>query len=517
MRTTLLALLLLTAIPMTAQQGSDVGEVTFANSGAEKAQEPFRRGLALLHNFEYPDAAQAFKAAQQADPDFAMAYWGEAMTYTHPIWFQQDAEAARAALARFAKTPAERLAKAKTERERDYLRTLDVLYGDGSKNERDFKYADAMAELHAKYPDDVDATAFYALALLGTAHEGRDFAIYMRAAALLEEVFPSHMRHPGVLHYLIHSYDDPVHAPLGMRAARLYGGVAPNAGHALHMTSHIFIAMGMWDDVIDANRRAIDVVNAQRDARQKPHADCGHYPTWLHYGYLQQHRDDDARKALDACRASAFAESFQPAGPTDTLRGRLNEYAAMRAYHAASGLPLTHADDVTIPQGAEFDEARFTVAYGDVLASALKRDSGTLTSARGRMLALADGILKALAAKGSTNPTERMSVEVMLQEAEALQLIATGKRSLAFPILEAAAEAERGMPIEFGPPVVPKPAAELLAEQLAAAGRKADAIAAYRAALARTPGRSTSVEGLRKLDPGAAAVKMEQTPAVHVH
>ena len=126
-----------------------------------------------------------------------------------------------------------------------------------TKNERDFLYADAMAALHARYPDDVDATAFYALALLGTAHEGRDFATYMRAASLLEEVFPAHLRHPGVLHYLIHSYDDPVHAPLGMRAARVYGAVAPDAGHALHMTSHIFIAMGMWDDVIDANRRAI--------------------------------------------------------------------------------------------------------------------------------------------------------------------------------------------------------------------------------------------------------------------
>ncbi|HYK02139.1 MAG TPA: hypothetical protein VE974_10305 [Thermoanaerobaculia bacterium] len=515
MRNTLLALLLLAAVAASAQKPDDVGEVVFANSGAEAAQEPFRRGLALLHNFEYPFAADAFRAAQKADPNFAMAYWGEAMTYTHPIWFQQDAEAARAALARLGKTPAERLAKAKTDRERDYLRTLDVLYGEGSKNERDFRYADAMAELHAKYPDDVDATAFYALALLGTAHEGRDFAIYMRAASLLEEVFPSNMRHPGVLHYLIHSYDDPVHAPLGMRAAKLYGGVAPNAGHALHMTSHIFIAMGMWDDVIDANRRAIDVVNAQRAERKKARADCGHYPTWLHYGYLQQHRDDDARQALDACRASAFAEPFVSAGPADTRSGRFEEYAAMRAYHAASGQPLTRADQVTVPAGTELDEARFIVAYGDVIAAARARDSATLTSARARMLALRDGLLAAK--KGSTNPTERMSIEVMLQEAEALQLIATGKRALALPILEAAADAERAMPLEFGPPTVPKPAAELLAEQLVAAGRTADAVAAYRAALARTPGRAVSVEGLRRIEQNASKAKTEQTPAVHVH
>src|ERR1051325_5002968 len=172
-----------------------VGVVAFANSAAPAAQEPFLRGLAQLHNFEYPSAAELFRKAQEIDPSFAMAYWGEAMTHTHPIWFQQDLVAARAVL--------QRAPQAKTERERDYLHTLDVLYGEGTKNERDFKYAEAMGALHAKYPDDVDATAFYALAILGTAHEGRDFATYMRAAALLEEVFPSHMHHPGVLHYII--------------------------------------------------------------------------------------------------------------------------------------------------------------------------------------------------------------------------------------------------------------------------------------------------------------------------
>ena len=284
MRHTLLLLLFLCALPLLAQ--SDVGEVAFANSGAPEAQTAFRRGLALLHNFEYSDAAEEFRKAQATDPSFAMAYWGEAMTYTHPIWFQQNLEAARSVLQRLGPTPEERAAKAKTDRERDYLRTVEILYGEGSKNERDFKFAEAMGALHARYPDDVDAAAFHALATLGTAHEGRDFATYMRSAAILEEVFPANRNHPGVLHYIIHSYDDPMHAPLGLRAARLYGAVAPNAAHALHMTSHIFVGLGMWDDVIDANRRAIDVVNRQRAARNRAKADCGHYPTWLHYGYL---------------------------------------------------------------------------------------------------------------------------------------------------------------------------------------------------------------------------------------
>src|SRR5262249_13806462 len=153
-----------------------VGEVAFANSGSPAAQEPFLRGLALLHNFEYESAAEQFQHAESLDPGFAMAFWGEAMTYNHPVWMQQDAAAARAALGRLAPTPEARRAKAKTTRERDYLDAVETLYGEGAKEARDFRYADAMAALHQKYPDDVDATALYALALLGTAHAGRDFA-----------------------------------------------------------------------------------------------------------------------------------------------------------------------------------------------------------------------------------------------------------------------------------------------------------------------------------------------------
>ena len=252
----LIAFCLATVSPALAQTVL-AGDVAFANSGSPAAQASFLTGLALLHDFEYRAAKLAFQQAEAADPNFAMAYWGEAMTYNHPVWMQQDAAAARAALARLGPTPGARAAKAGTQRERDYLAAVEILYGDGDKFVRDFRYADAMAALHARYPDDVDATAFDALALLGTSHDGRDVATYMKSAALLEEVYPTHLRHPGVLHYMIHSYDDPIHAPLGLRAARRYGALAPDAPHALHMTSHIFIALGMWDETIAANQAAM--------------------------------------------------------------------------------------------------------------------------------------------------------------------------------------------------------------------------------------------------------------------
>lgn len=462
MRQAVILLTFLWAAAAAAQ--SDVGVVAFANSGAPAAQEPFLRGLAQLHNFEYASAAELFRKAQQIDGSFAMAFWGEAMTYTHPIWFQQDLGAARKVLAR--------APQAKTERERDYLKTLDVLYGDGTKNERDVLYSEAMGKLHAKYTDDVDATAFYALSILGTAHEGRDFATYMRAAALLEEVFPANRRHPGVLHYLIHSYDDPVHAPLGMRAARLYGGVAPHAGHALHMTSHIFVALGMWDEVIDANRRAIAASKGDR------RMDCGHYPIWLHYGYLQTRRNDDARKMLDDCRVGAFA--------SDTSRQRLADYADMLANHVAAGLPLGDADRLAPPDGVSAPNAAFTMAYAGVLAAAQRGDAAAMQAAVSKLR-------DAYKARETENtPGRRMRADVMMQEGEVLLLVANGKRAEAIALLEKIAENEHEMPLEFGPPEIAKPAAELLAEQLIAAGRPDDAAAAYRRSLQRAPGRIQS-------------------------
>jgi tetratricopeptide (TPR) repeat protein len=497
MRLTLIAFLafLFTAAALAQ---NDAGEVSFASSGSPDAQQSFLHGLALLHDFEYEDAASAFRDAQRIDPSFAMAYWGEAMTYTHPVWFQQDAVAARAVLQRLGATQPDRVARAKTERERDYIRAVDVLYGDGTKNERDFKYADAMRAVHERYPDDVDATAFYAVALLGTAHEGRDFAIYMRAAALLEDVLPTHPTHPGVLHYLIHCYDDPIHAPLGMRAARRYGAVAPNAGHALHMTSHIFIAMGMWNDVIDANVRALDVVKRQRAEVGKPPGVCGHYALWLHYAYLQAHRFDDARKSIDACRALALAPNFASAGEMDTYSGRFASFADMRAHQIASGGTLTDADNIMIPPGPEHANARFTMVYGDLLAA--RNDPAALKTAVARLHELQKDALTATEQHHSMNPSQRIRAEVMVQQADALELVSEGKRAEAIAMLEKTAKSETSMPFEFGPPVVEKPTYELLGDELLAAGRSAEAAAAYRKALEHTPGRAVVVEGLGRAE-----------------
>jgi tetratricopeptide (TPR) repeat protein len=249
--------------PLAAQL---LGEISFPNSGSPEAQKDFIEGVLYLHNFEYEDAADAFLRAQEVDPDFALAYWGEAMTHNHPLWGQQDTEAARSILGRLAPTADERRAKAGSEREALYLEAVETLYGtisttiDLGKEDRDDRYRQAMQRLHEAYPDDDEATALYALSILGSAHEGRDFATYMRAAAVADTVWDHNEKHPGAAHYL-------------------------------------------------ANVIASRVQNVGFAERGRPPRFCGHYPYWLEYGYLQQGRFGEARGILDACRASLTENS----------------------------------------------------------------------------------------------------------------------------------------------------------------------------------------------------------------
>jgi hypothetical protein len=492
---TAIVLAVSTAAPTARQAAPPVGVVSFANSGKPAAQPAFLRGLALLHDFEYDRAAAEFRQAEAADPGFAMAYWGEAMTHNHPVWMEQDLPAARAALSRLAASPEARAAKAGTARERAYLGAVEILYGDGSKEDRDQRYAAAMAALHENYPDDVDGTAFFALAILGTAHAGRDFATYMRAAALLEDVFPTHQQHPGVVHYLIHCYDDPVHAPLGLRAARLYGALAPDAGHALHMTSHIFLALGMWDDVIKANRQAIAVVDAQARAAGRSAVVCGHYPSWLVYADLQQHNFAEARHYIDGCRQSALAElkGRAPSGPDPDASGT-GSFLDMRQMLAAVTGEWNPADDVPL-ETASTNE-RFADAYGSLIGANARHDRAKIEAASTDLNQLAPLLLQALDARHDPDLAMRAAVKAIALPGTSLVKLRRGDTAGGLAGLKDAAAIESAAPIEFGPPDVAKPSFELLGDELLALGRKDASADAYTSQLARTPGRTLTVDGL---------------------
>lgn len=469
------------------------GRVTFPNSGSPAAQADFLAGLAMLHDFEYEAAIDAFKRAEAADPDFAMAYWGEAMSYNHPIWMQQDPESARAALNRLAPTSAGRRAKAKTIREKEYFDAIEILYGDGTKAQRDLRFEAAMAHLHERYPDDVNATAFYGLAILGTAHSGRDIPVYMRAAGILEEAWVTNQEHPGLLHYLIHCYDDPTHAPLGLRAARIYARIAPDAGHAQHMTSHIFLALGMWNETVAANLAA----NAAVKRMDGADPGCGHYPTWLSYAYLQLDERDRALAAVKGCsgRAAALpdAHAEMSMDPDNSHAGSL---ANMRLRYLIDTSDWNgEVAKLRLPPNAG-PGARLDFSFADVLTAIGLRNAEAADRALAKLELAAKEVVEIETRSGNPDPTYRERPTIFILEAQGLRAELKGDATGAEGLLREAASREDALPIAFGPPTIDKPTRELLGEFLLRRGKLSDARAEFTRALARTPGRRLAVKGL---------------------
>jgi tetratricopeptide (TPR) repeat protein len=513
MRAVLALLLLWGAAPAQAShRGSgesnpapgNVGLVSFENSGARAAQADFLYGLAQLHNFEYASAAEAFRRAQKTDPGFAMAYWGEAMTYNHPVWFQQDLAAARAALARLAATPEARLAKAGSAREKEYLRAVEILYGEGSKHERDRRYAQAMEALHAKYPADVDATCLYALALLGTSDAGRHVPTYMRSAALMQEVFEHHPRHPGAAHYLIHSVDDAVHAPLGLRAARAYGRIAPEADHAQHMTSHIYLALGMWEETVRANEIALQVRHRQllaKDPKARAPA-CGHYIIWLSYAKVQQGRMDDARAIIQDCAArlqeAAPKNPAQRQGYETSLLG----LAQMRARYLVDGKAAQDPAAGLAALAAGNPDAALVWAVTDAWMAmrnaAPEAAQASVASAR----EVAASYLAAKAHETDVAPEHARyripAIEMALLDGQLA--LRRGEREAALALFRQAAQQEQALEMDFGPPVLVQPASEWLGKVLLQLQRPVEARKAFEAANVLAPGRSAVREGLAAAD-----------------
>ena len=476
----LLALLLVPLAPVHAQD-ADYGTTDFATSGTEDAQDAFTRGLLMLHSFEYVDARNAFQDAQQIDPDFAMAVWGEAMTHNHPIWMRQDREAAVAALQKLGPTPDAQLAKAPTEREKAYLRTLHVLYGVGSadlasKEERDDAYADAMADLAAQYPNDLDAQAFHALAILGTAHEGRDFATYMRAAAIVEDVFDANPRHPGAAHYLIHAYDDPVHAPLGLRPARIYADLAPAASHALHMPTHIFFALGMWAEGAAGNVDSYEAAKATTERRDEPLNGHGYHALqWLAYARAQQGQYDAARTVVE--------RGMQHARNSEGMATGYERYI-LATYPAMYVVETQRWDEMqTFAINTEgMAPARLIAVRAVQGMAALKTDDRAAAEQ-----ALAD----AQAVADAVDEASR----IPLLQLDALLALDAGDTDAALALLDEAAALEDAQPLSFGPADPLKPTYELYGTVLLDLNRPAEAQEQFEHALSRYPGRALATWG----------------------
>jgi len=479
-----------------------LGEIDFPTSASSpEAQQAFIRGMLLLHLFEYPFAREEFLRAQQVEPDFAMAYWGEAMTFNHPIWGQQDLEAGRSALRKLAVTHEQRIASTSEPVEKGFLQTIDILYGQGSKAERDRRYARAMEQLAASFPENQEVQLFYALSLFGVQAGVRDIPTYMLCTAIAQSVFSANPRHPGAAHYLIHGVDDPDHAILGLAAARALAKMAPDAGHSLHMTSHIFTALGMWDDVVQANEAAVSVHNRMIAEQNLAPRHWGHYSFWLLYGYLQQGREERAQTLLREALQEAQAENRAPQermnlDPDTTLLG-----SAVQMW--ARYLIETRNWDGEIARwkfnlGDAFDP-NLNFSFVQSMGAAETGLAAQAGQYREQFRQLHEELKKALHAQEGPAPTDELylqRLDVLEQEMLAGIESARGNYSAAADYAGEASRLEGEMPYAFGPPFVDWPAAELQAEMLLKAHRYPEAAAAYETQLKRARLRTRSLLGL---------------------
>ena len=468
----------------------DLGQIDFPTSGPPAAQKHFIEGVLLLHSFEYDRARRAFQEASRLAPDFAMAYWGEAMTHDQRIWGEQNQKAALEALAKFAPTPAERRAKAQTMREKLYFDAVEQLYLDGEQDEIALKYSNALAELSKRFPDDLEAKAFYALSILGLTGNIRNTDNYMRGAAVAESIYEKNPRHPGALHYLIHAYDDPTHAPLGLKAARAYGTVARSASHAQHMPTHIYFALGMWDESIASNTASMKTA---RDA-----GSGGYHPLhWMIHAYPQIGRDEEAYKLLAILEEDIKKNASQYAR-THLAMSRATLLVETPGKGPASLLESVDASGMTmlgtfaghdLAIGLEHVRRKDVAAAGRSLATLKNRTAGKKRTENNT------GVVSRYS---SVSQNDLDAAAVMEQILDSAIQFASGERDAAIHKALAAAAAEDKLIFEYGPPAIPKPAWEHAGELLLQAGKKKEAAEAFRSALKRYPNRRLSNEGIRR-------------------
>ena len=278
------AVIALCLVTPASAQLENVGNLSFPTSAKPEAQRHFLRGVAILHSFGWKQAIAEFQLAQKAQPDFAMAYWGESLSYNHPLNSQMDYKDPRAVLARLGPDRASRVAKAPTDREKGFMNAVEDLWGEGDSRQRRIAYMNAMERLYKQFPNDDEVKTFYALSILSgaSAVDDRTSRMNVKAGSLAMEVFKRNPSHPGAVHYIIHAFDDPVHAPLALEAAHTYAKIVPAVSHAVHMPTHIFIQHGMWNEVANQNIRAFNVAKELWQPGDVP-GDMSHSGDWGQY------------------------------------------------------------------------------------------------------------------------------------------------------------------------------------------------------------------------------------------
>jgi tetratricopeptide (TPR) repeat protein len=481
-----------------------LGHVHMDTSCSPSVSADFDRALAMLHNFWFARAVEAFKKVIQADPQCAMAYWGAAMTYNHPFWDAPTREDESAAWALVQKG---RQTTKKTPREEMYLDAVAALYKDagaGSKSERDEAYKNAMKAVYEKYPDD-EVKLFYGLSILGTIKEGTPgFERQAVAAKLFEEVYARKPEHPGALHYLIHVYDDPEHAVDGLKAARAYAKAAAAVPHAQHMPSHIFTRLGYWEESAAANENAWrtsedDVKHAGESGEYRDF----HSLNYLQYAYLQLGRYRDAKRVTDMIKAEYEAlPNTKTALDTPELQARhvrgrtiyaLPDRVAYGYFDMLTRYIVEAEDWEASPKVPLVAPSRDFVAMKsqlEAMAAARRGDAAGAKSAADR--------IRALSNEPGQHPFAKQIITLQAKEAEAISAQVSGDREGAIAKMNEAIGIEDSIYALSQPPYPITPAHELYGTMSLEMERPADAMRHFTETLRRTPGRPKAIYGIAR-------------------
>ncbi|HXF38358.1 MAG TPA: hypothetical protein VN687_01475 [Blastocatellia bacterium] len=474
------------------ESAAKIGKVNFVVSCSPEAQRQFNEAVAWLHSFEYGESERVFEETAKTDPQCAMAQWGVAMSQYHQLWAPPN----RAELEKGARAVQKAKARgAKTQRERDYIHAIAEFYEDREKSNhpaRAARYELAMEQVYKRYPRDLEAGVFYALALnasaLAATPMDKNYAKQKQAAVILNRVLRLQPNHPGVTHYLIHSYDYPALAHLALAAARSYAKIAPSSAHALHMPSHIFTRLGLWSEDIAMNIRSS---NAAKDYGRRNHL-AGAWDEQLHamdylaYAYLQAARDREARSVLDELKSirKVDPETFKCA----------YSFAAIPARWALERRDWKEASDLKI-EPADFPWQRFQWAeaithFARAIGAARSGDSNR---ARVEVEKLTE-IHKQLAG-AKDNYDWATQVEIQRRAAAAWLAKASGKSQDALELMRSAADLEDSTEKHPVTPGAVLPARELLGDLLLELNRPADALKEFERSLVVSPNRFNGLYG----------------------
>jgi tetratricopeptide (TPR) repeat protein len=480
------------AIGVSAQDGRDerLGTVHFATSCEPAVTAEFDRAVALLHSFEFGPAIAGFDSVLAADANCAMAYWGLALSaWTNPM-VPSNRPAAALERGRAAVEEGARLAARASQRERDYIASVGELFRDHERVDQPTRvsaYARAMRELAGRYPDDDEARIFHALALTASAlPTDKTYANQLEAGRILEELLPTHLDHPGLTHYIIHTYDVPALAAHARAAALRYADIAPSAAHALHMPSHTFTRIGMWRESVETNLRSMSAAEADSAIAEALHA-----ADYAVYAYLQM-RDETAVRAVLA-RLPELASRFDPTAVRGAAPGSAGVFAL-------AAMPARYA----LERGAWAEAAALRPAPSDFFyPEALTYSGLALGGARSgnpqitRMAIDSLGVLSSRLA-GASESYWAEQVEIQRTAAQAWLELVEGRSDQALALMREAATREDATEKAAVTPGPLAPARELLGEMLLELGRPAEALIEFRTAMSREPNRYRTLDGGRR-------------------